>query len=221
MVTVGIDMGSNRRSVELAGREGVHAAVGIHPNEASDWSQAAFAEVSELATDERVVAIGESGLDFYRDYAPAADQHRAFVAHIELAKRLDKALIIHTRDSLDAALDVLDAAGPPPEFVFHCWSGDVAQMERAVALGASISFAGNISFKNAGNLRAVVPRVPPDRLLVETDSPYLTPAPHRGRPNSPAMVVHVGNAVAEVLGEPPEQVAERTSTNARRVFGIS
>ena len=221
LVTVGIDAPSSRRSVELARTHDVHAAVGIHPGSSEGWTDDALGAIEDLATDDAVVAVGETGLDFYRDYSPRPDQERAFRAHIELAQRVDKALIIHTRASLDAALDILEEVGPPPRLVFHCWSGDKAGLERALALGAYVSFAGNVSFKSAGDLRAVVPLVPEDRLVIETDSPYLSPVPHRGRPNAPARVIDIGAAVATQLGVAPEAVAEQTSVNARRLFAVA
>lgn len=221
IVTVGIDAESNDRSVELATRDGVWAAVGIHPNAATGWDGSAMATVARLAADERVVGVGESGLDFYRDYAPRDAQHAAFEAHIALAKDLDKTLIIHTRDSIGEAIEVLEQAGPPDRVIFHCWSGGASDLERALDLGAFVSFAGNVSFKNAQELRDVVVLVTSDRLLVETDSPYLSPLPHRGEPNSPARVVHVGAAIADVLDVPAEEIARRTSQNALRAFGLS
>lgn len=221
IVTVGIDAESNDRSVELAARDGVWAAVGIHPNSATGWDGSAMTTVARLAADDRVVGVGESGLDFYREYAPRDAQHAAFEAHIALAKELDKALIIHTRDSLGEAVDVLERTGPPERVIFHCWSGGASDLERVLDLGAFVSFAGNVSFKNAQELRDAVVLVSSDRLLVETDSPYLSPVPHRGKPNSPARVVHVGAAIAEVLGVPAEDIARRTSHNALRVFGLS
>ena len=220
MVTVGIDPGSNVRSIALADGETVFAAVGIHPNSSTGWSEASEQALEAQASSDGVVAVGETGLDFYRDYCPADDQHRSFRSHIALAKRLDKAMIIHTRDSIEQALDVLDEVGPPDRFVFHCWSGDPVHLERALGQGAYVSFAGNVSFSSADDLRAAVPSVPEDRLLVETDSPYLTPVPHRGKPNAPANVVHVGAAVAGVLGIEPEQVAAFTYHNASRLFGV-
>lgn len=220
MVTVGIDRESNDRSVALADGETVFAAVGIHPNSSTGWSEASEQALEVQASDDGVVAVGETGLDFYRDYCPADDQHRSFRSHIALAKRLDKAMIIHTRDSIEQALDVLDDVGPPGRFVFHCWSGQPTHLESALRQGAYISFAGNVSFSSADDLRAAAGSVPEDRLLVETDSPYLTPVPHRGKPNAPANVVHVGAAVARVLGIEPEEVAEITYRNASRLFGI-
>lgn len=221
MLTVGIDSGSNQRSIELAAAEGVYASVGIHPNSATGWSDSDALSIEGLLTSVGVVAVGETGLDFYRDRAPRPDQERAFAAHIELAKRYDKALVIHTRESLPATLDVLEKAGPPDRFVMHCWSGTSDDLSRAVALGSFVSFAGNVSFKNAAALREVVPLVPEDRLLLETDSPYLTPVPFRGKPNAPAKVVHVGAAVADTLGRSPEEVAELTAVNARRFLALT
>ena len=221
MVTVGIDPGSNDRSFELAATEGVWAAVGIHPNSSSGWDGSAMARVKALASDQRVVAIGESGLDFYRDYAPREDQEAAFEAHIALSKELEKSLIIHTRDSIEETLGVLERVGPPQRVIFHCWSGGPVDLRRALDLGAYISFAGNVSFSNAQDLRDVAALVERDRLLVETDSPYLSPVPFRGKPNSPARVVHVGAAVADVLGISSEDLAERTTQNAVEVFQLS
>ena len=221
MLTVGIDEASNRRSIELAKDPNVWAAVGIHPNSSAGWNEGTLEDLRTLSRDPGVVAIGETGLDFYRDHATPDDQARAFSAHISLAKETNKALVIHTRASLPEALTQLATEGPPARFIFHCWSGDEGDLRRARELDAYISFAGNVSFKSAQALRSVVPLVAEDRLLIETDSPYLTPVPHRGSPNSPANVIHVGAAVAEVLGVPVHEVAERTASNARRAFGLS
>lgn len=220
MLTVGFDRESNPRSVALAENEGVYASVGLHPNSATAFDDATVATFEPLLSNPKVVAVGETGLDFYRDWAPRADQERAFSAQIALAKSYGKALVIHTRESLPAALDLLESQGPPERFVLHCWSGTPADLERVRAMDGYVSFAGNVSFKSAADLRDVVPLVPADRLLIETDSPYLTPVPHRGKPNSPAKVVHVGEAVAEVLSAPPEEIATLTTANARRFFGL-
>ena len=218
MLTVGIDVPSSRRSIEIAATYGLKAAVGLHPNSATEWNTSVESELRDLLSDDVVAAVGESGLDFYRDYAPADAQRDAFAAHIELAKEFDKALVIHTRDSLDQALDVLTEVGPPERFVFHCWSGDLGRLKRAVNLGARISFAGNVSFKNAGDLREAAAAVPDDRLLVETDSPYLSPEPHRGKPNEPRQVSFVGVAVAAARGVPVRDLAELTGSNAAATF---
>ena len=220
VVTIGTDVDSSRRAVELATDERVLAAVGVHPNSADEWNEEALVAVRELLTSERVVAVGETGLDFYRDHVQPEVQRAAFEAHIELAKQHDKALVIHTRSSVDQALDVLERVGPPERFVFHCWSGDETQLRRALALGAIISFAGNVSFKNAQNLRGAAAAVPADRLMVETDSPYLAPVPHRGEANEPSHVALVGEAVAIARGQDLGTVARQTTANARRFFGL-
>lgn len=220
MLTVGIDVSSSRAAIELAHDERVHAAVGLHPNSADDWDERTAATIEELAAAPEVVAVGETGLDFYRDHAERSNQERAFRDHIALAKRFDKALVIHTRASIDAALDVLDAEGAPPRLVFHCWSGDETQLSRALEIGSYVSFAGNVSFKNASNLRAAAALVPADRLLVETDAPFLTPEPHRGRPNEPGHVALVGEAVAGARHEDAASLARVTAANARRFFGL-
>lgn len=176
--------------------------------------------IEELLAHPRVVALGETGLDFYRDHAPRTLQRQNFAAHIELATKHSKALIIHTRESAGVALDTLEEHGMPERVVFHCWSGDLTELERALAIGAFVSFAGNVSFKSAGALRAAVPMVPTDRLMVETDSPYLTPVPHRGHPNEPSYVTLVGAAVAGARGETVQEVAAITAANARRAFGL-
>lgn len=207
----------------LAGMDidGVFAAVGVHPNDATGWGPEVLAEVEELVDRPNVVAVGESGLDFYRDEAPPRLQHEAFQAHIDLALRYDRALVIHTRDSLTQTLEVLESRERLPRLVFHCWSGEVEMLGRALSTGGYISFAGNISYKSAGSLRAAAIEVPDDRLLIETDSPFLAPVPHRGHPNEPAFVVDVGNAVAAARGEDPEVIATRTAENAKRLFALS
>ena len=177
--------------------------------------------IAELAADERVVGIGESGLDFYRDHAAPAAQAKAFDAHIELALETSRPLIIHTRESIDVALTTLESRDDVPRVIFHCWSGDREDLRRALELGAYISFAGNVSYKSAQNLRDAAALVPGDRLLVETDSPYLAPVPHRGKSNEPAFVADVGAAVAEARSESVDEIAKTTTANARSVFGIA
>jgi TatD DNase family protein len=218
LLTVGIDVESSRRSVEIAQQFGVKASVGVHPNSSLAWSPDSEAALRDLVGRDEVAAIGESGLDFYRDHAPPETQRVAFSAHIGLAKESDKALVIHTRDSVTDALELLAAEGPPPKLVFHCWSGDDVQLKLALELGAYISFAGNVSFKNAGALRDAAAVVPDDRLLVETDSPYLSPEPHRGKPNEPRQVSFVGLAVGQARGVPTRTVADLTTANATALF---
>jgi TatD DNase family protein len=221
LITVGIDAESSERSLRIARRNDCYASAGVHPNSGAEFSAEVRRRIEVLLGDERVVAVGETGLDFYRDRCPHDVQRRSFIEHIELAHRYDKALIVHTRDSVDAALDTLEAAGPPRRLVFHCWSGNAAQLKRALDADAYVSFAGNVSFKNAEPLRAIARQVPPDRLLIETDSPFLAPAPHRGKPNEPAMVADVGAAVASALDVTTADISTVTATNAARLFGLS
>jgi TatD DNase family protein len=221
LVTMAIDSQSSIESLRIAQRYDVFCSAGVHPNSATEYGPDARASIEELLTEKRVVAVGETGLDFYRDRAPVDVQRRSFLEHIELAHEYNKALIIHTRDSVEAALDMLRAAGPPKRLVFHCWSGDLPQLNDAVEEGAYISFAGNVSFKNAGDLRSVAREVPLDKILVETDSPFLAPVPHRGKPNEPAYVADVGAALAATLDLAVEDLATTTTSNARALFGLS
>lgn len=220
MLVCGTDPPTSARAVELAQLPGVWAAAGLHPTSAREWTGEVEAAIEELLGHERVVAVGESGLDMYWDTSYLDVQQRVFEAHIRWAKEHDKALVIHTRSSVDEAIETLERVSPPERLVFHCWSGDHTQMERALGLGSFVSFAGNVTFKSAAALRELAALVPEDRLLVETDSPYLAPVPHRGKPNEPANVVLVGTAVAEARREAVEAVAEATTRNAQRLLSI-
>ena len=220
MLTAGTEIESSRLALELASNDGVHAAVGVHPNDCSGFSDRDAALLDEMLDDRRAVAVGESGLDFYRHETDHRSQHRAFDVHIDLAKKHGKALVVHTRESVGAALDQLERAGPPDLLVFHCWSGTAGDLHRALDLGSFVSFAGNVSFKSANDLREAAALVPDDRLLVETDSPFLTPEPHRGKRNEPRNVVHVGEVLAAVRGASLPDVARLTSRNAERLFGL-
>ena len=220
MVVLGVDPAQSARAIELTREEGVWAGAAYHPTSAKGWQDEWADEIDELLKNDSVVAVGETGIDLYWDTSYFDDQVNAFKKHIDLAKEHDKTLVIHTRDSIDETTAILEEIGPPNRLIFHCWSGSEPQAERAMALGSMISFAGNVSFKSAADLRAVARTIPPERLLIETDSPYLTPVPHRGRPNEPAYVVHVGAALAEARGQKPEEVAEITTSNAVRLFGL-
>ncbi|HEX2295277.1 MAG TPA: TatD family hydrolase [Actinomycetota bacterium] len=220
MLVCGTDVPTSQRAAELAGLPGVWAAAGLHPTSAREWSDEVAAALEALLGRDRVVAVGESGLDMYWDTSFLDVQQRVFEAHIAWAKEHHKALVIHTRSSVDEALATLERVAPPERLVFHCWSGDREQMDRALDLGAFVSFAGNVTFKSAGALRELAATVPGDRLLVETDSPYLAPVPHRGKPNEPAHVVFVGTAVAEARGETVGAVAETTARNAQRLLAL-
>ncbi len=222
IVTLGVDVPTSRRCTRLAAEfDGVWAGVAYHPSETQGWHHTWTADIEALAEEPRVVAIGESGLDYHWDTSFVDSQQRAFAAHIGMAKRLDKTLVIHTRDSIAEALEMLNRAGAPERLVFHCWTGSIEHLEEALGLGAYISFAGNVSYKKAPEIREAAKAVPADRLLVETDSPYLAPEPYRGKPNEPAYVVAVGEAVAVARDQAAEEVAAMSTANARTVFGLS
>lgn len=219
LVTVGTDLQGGARAVELATQyPQVWAVVGIHPTEATGFSPETAARIEELGAHEKVVAIGEVGLDYHWDYSTPADQDVAFRAQINIAKRLSKPLVLHIRDAMPQVLALLQEVGPPEGLVFHCFSGDTVQAATALDLGGYLSFAGNVTYKSAESLREAARSVPLDRLLVETDSPYLAPVPFRGKKNEPAYVAHVGAALAATLGIPPKELAAATTANANAVF---
>lgn len=217
----GTDVATSEHAVRLAAHAGVWAGAAFHPSSAKGWDDSWAEPIEELLGLDSVRAVGETGLDHYWDTSFNEDQERAFIAHIRMSKKYDKTLVIHTRDSLDAVIEILERVGAPPRAIFHCWSGETPQqMSRALGLGAFVSFAGNVSFKNAPGLRAAAALVPEDRLLVETDSPYLAPMPKRGKKNEPSYLVHVGEAVAAARGVEASAIAAITTRNARTVFGL-
>jgi TatD DNase family protein len=221
LVCVGTDLASSRRAVELADRHPeVRATVGLHPHEASRLDEE-WDALAALARDRAdvVAGIGEGGFDFFYEHSDRAAQEAAFRAQIALARDLDRALVIHSRDAWDDTFRVLGEVGVPPRTVFHCFTGGPDEARRALELGAYVSFSGIVSFKNADDVRAAAAVVPLDRVLVETDAPYLAPVPYRGRPNRPAWVVEVGAALAAATGRPVDEVAAATCRNAREVFG--
>lgn len=220
VLTIATSYDETHRSLEIARRyDAVSAAAGIHPNYAAEKFDR-FADLAALFETEPLVGVGETGLDFYRDYAPRDMQEHAFRAHIELALERDLPLIIHVREAHDETLAVLDSYREMPKGVFHCFSGTADYAEEVLKRGFFISIAGNVTFKKADSLRAVAAAVPLGRLLVETDSPYLAPVPKRGRTNEPAFVHYTAQKVAECLGVPFEDVARSTSANAWRLFGV-
>lgn len=222
IMVIGADLPSSRGAVHLAeAHPDLFATVGIHPHDASTWSAAAEAELRSLARSEKVRAIGEIGLDFYRDLSPRDRQYEAFRAQLDLAGELDLPVVIHTRDSMEEVLDVLEPVGRSGRKVLlHCWSGSVEQARRACEFGAVLGIGGVVTYKNAGELPEVVRHTRLERLVVETDCPYLTPAPHRGRRNEPAYLPLVIQRMAEVTGAAPAEVAGRTRDAGRRFFGL-
>ncbi len=219
LLTVGIDGASCRAA--LAAAEDfpqVYAAIGRHPNSARGFDEADLAELRGLAAHERCVAIGETGLDFYREGAPAADQERAFAAQIALARELSKPLVIHTRAAEEQTLAQLAREAEGVSVVMHCFSMP-ARLEECLGRGYAISFAGNVTYKAAAELAQAAARVPEDRLLVETDAPFLSPVPLRGKPNQPAFVAHTLAFIAQLRGVAAERLGAIVERNAERVFG--
>jgi TatD DNase family protein len=220
IVTVGTNPATNRQA--LAAAEAfpqVYAAIGHHPNEASGFDHSQLAELEELAGHPRCVAIGETGLDHYRTHAPKADQERAFAAQIELAHRLDKPLIIHTRAADRDTLDTLRQHATGLNVVLHCFSMADRIAECLEQPNWWLSFAGNVTFPTAQPLRDAMLRVPAERLLVETDAPYLAPQPVRGKPNQPAYVTHTARAIAIERRIEYAELERATDAAAARLFG--
>jgi len=224
VVNVGCDLPSSRWSVSCAAEyPDVYAAVAIHPNETAPLDSSrdlVLTTVAELAASPKVVAIGETGLDYYRDWSPRDVQRSWFRAHIELARRTGKALMIHDREAHADVLAILAEYAPwrPYSVIFHCFSGD-ADMARACAeAGYVMSFAGNVTFKNAGPLREAARVAPPELILAETDAPYLTPVPHRGKPNSPAMTAHTVRFLAALKNLDLADFCARLQATGTRVF---
>lgn len=219
LVCVGYDLDSSRAAVALAAaRPNIFATVGVHPNYLAEAPPNWLAEVRQLARAPRVVGIGETGLDYYRTYTTPEQQQLGLQAHLRLADDLGLPVVIHCRDAASALMPLL-ADHSPSRGVLHCFSGDVAQMEAAVDAGYFVSLAGTVTFKSAGSLRAVAAAAPAERLLVETDCPYLSPVPHRGQRNEPANVRLTATCVAEARGVSLETIAQQTSANAADLFG--
>lgn len=221
MVTVGTDLASSAECIGTAGAfDGVWAAVGIHPHNAIEATEAVLGHLRSLAEHPNVVAIGETGLDWFREHSPRVRQEEAFREQIRMAKELGKTLMIHCRDAHDDVLRVLEDEGAPERTVFHAFSGDVAFAERCAEEGWFCSFAGNVTFRNAPDLREAAAHAPLELLLTETDSPYLSPHPHRGQPNEPARVPLVVEELADVHGLSALEMARVTSQNAERAFAL-
>lgn len=220
MVVIGTDLETSVRALDLATRHhAVHPTVGLHPHDASKLA-AEWAQLEMLSAADDVVAIGEAGFDLHYEHSPRSEQEAAFRLQIRLAKDRDKALVIHSREAWDDTFRVLSEEGPPPRCVFHCFTGGVDEARRALDLGAYLSFSGIVSFAGADDVRAAAAFAPAERILVETDAPYLAPVPHRGKPNEPALLPYVGEALAAARGEAVEDTAAMTTANARAVFAL-
>ena len=223
IVQVGVDVPSSRWSADLAARdERVLAAVAVHPNEAPrlDDLDEALRAIEALAAEPRIRGIGETGLDTFRTGEEGrAAQETSFRSHIAIAKRHGKALIIHDRDAHDDVLRVLDSEGAPETVILHCFSGDAAFATECVRRGYLLSFAGTVTFGSAGDLRAAAAVTPPEQMLVETDAPYLTPMPHRGRPNASYLIPLTVRALAATTGTDLDALCAAISANGERVLG--
>jgi TatD DNase family protein len=226
VITVGVDLPSSRWSAGRADPgQGIYAAVAVHPNETAAAASSparrdeVLAEIAKLAALPQVRAVGETGLDYYREHAAPDVQHDWFRAHIDIAKQAGKALMIHDREAHDDVLAILEAEGPPERVVFHCFSGDAAMAKRCADAGYVMSFAGNLTFANAPALRDAAAAAPADLLLVETDAPFLTPVPYRGRPNTPAMVTYTVRCLAEVKQLAVADMCALVTATGARMFG--
>lgn len=237
ILTIGIDLPSSHEAIKIASTyEQVYAAVGVHPNSATSWTSGSLDELRDLASHPKVMAIGEIGLDYYRQYAPHDVQQRVFLEQLALAKTLNKPIVLHTRNAINDpacinhAIDILEdwvaeiganKAFTQPYGVFHSFSGDIAQAERCAELGFYLGITGPVTFKNAQNIKEVVQYMPLEKLLIETDAPFLTPHPYRGKRNQPAYVKYIAEEMARIKKRSLPQIASITSDNAQRLFGWS
>ncbi|HEX2088843.1 MAG TPA: TatD family hydrolase [Actinomycetota bacterium] len=221
LICVGIDVESSTRSVELARSfSGIFATAGVHPHTASEFDRNSRANLEALASASVVVGIGETGLDYYRELSPRGDQHRAFREHIAVSVDSGKPLVVHVREAWEDALRILEEERAE-KVVLHCFSGDEALAKEATARGYFLSFAGNVTYPNAGALRDAAGAVTPDQILCETDSPFLAPQVVRGRANSPANLPFTLAALAEVRGVSVAEVAAATAAAAQSAFRLS
>jgi TatD DNase family protein len=213
-------LGVARETARQGGVPRAWATVGLHPHDASEGIDEVAALLARAVGEDNgaVVAVGECGLDYYYEHSPQAEQRAAFAAQVALAHARNLALVIHARDAWDDLFDVLDAEGVPERTVLHCFTGGPDEVDRCLRAGMYVSFSGIVTFKNASDVRAAVARCPLDRLLVETDSPFLAPVPHRGRTNEPSYLPLVGEAIAAVKGCSADEVRDRTALSTAMVF---
>jgi len=216
-IVIGTDLEKSEEAIAVAHRhDGVWATAGIHPHEAQHGTQGIF----ELLSDPKVKAVGECGLDYFYDHSPRDTQMEVFAEHIRWAHDLNLALVVHTRDAWDDTFEVLDREGVPEKTVFHCFTGGVAEARLALDRGVLLSFSGIITFPKADDVRQAGAYCPLESLLVETDAPFLTPVPFRGKPNTPAKVLLVGQALAEARNQPAETIAQFTWDNASSLYSL-
>lgn len=222
-ITVGTSLEDSRRAIELAAMyEHMYAAIGIHPHEAKDGDAAALTELKRLAKQEKVVALGETGLDFHYNFSKQPDQARVFAAHLEIARETGLPVVVHSRNAFDETVEILDCSGRGLKgVVFHCFSGSAEQAQQLLDRGYYLSFTGVVTFKNAEATRAAARVVPLDRLMVETDAPYMSPEPVRKqKPNEPALMVYTAKLLADLKGVNLDNLAQATTRNAIEFFGL-
>ncbi|HPF44745.1 MAG TPA: TatD family hydrolase [Syntrophomonadaceae bacterium] len=222
IICIGYDYQSSLTAVRLARKyKEIFAVVGVHPHDAKELNEDILAKLFDLGREHKVVAIGEIGLDYYRNLSPKEVQQKAFVAQLQLARELKKPIVIHDRDAHQDVLDTLKTEkGGVNEGIMHCYSGHLPLAVELMKMGFYISFAGPVTYKNAKKTQEVAAKIPLDRLLVETDCPYLTPEPFRGKMNEPANVLLVAEKIAQIRQKTLEEIAYQTSLNAHRVFHI-
>ncbi|MBO8138142.1 MAG: TatD family hydrolase [Desulfotomaculum sp.] len=222
VINIGHDIQSSLQSIQLAEKYSfIYSAVGVHPHDAKDVPEDYLQQLENMCRCDRVLAVGEIGLDYYYDLSPRDVQKKVFVNQLNLAKKLSKPVIVHLRDAYGDFLDIMQKERLEPiTGVMHCFSGSWEVAKECLEMGFYISFAGPVTFKNADRLREVASRVPLDRLLIETDCPYLTPVPYRGKRNEPAYVKHVAEQLAAVKGIPVNELTEAVINNAERLFNI-
>jgi len=221
MIVPGTDLASSAQAIELAEKyEFIYAAVGVHPHDSKDWDEALLKNLEELASNKKVVAIGETGLDYFYDFSPKEKQIQAFEDQIKLAVKLKLPLIIHNREADKDVMEIMRKYNGQVRAQFHCFAGSIEDARELIEMHHYISFTGNITFTKADNLRKVLSRIDTENLLLETDSPFMTPVPHRGKRNEPSMIRLVAEKIAEVHHVTVEDVARTTSFNAYKLFGI-
>ena len=223
-ITVGTSLEDSQAAIKLAAMyEGMYATIGIHPHEAGSADTAALEELRRLGRRTKVVAVGETGLDFHYNFSKQPDQKRVFIAHLEIAGELGLPVVVHSRNAFDETVEILDRHGTGLKgVVFHCFGGSAEQAEALLRRGYHISFTGVVTFKNAQATRAAARAVPLDRLMVETDCPYMSPEPLRShKPNEPALMIHTARVLAELKGVKMENFAQATTQTAVTFFGLS
>ncbi len=222
VITVGTDISDAEKALEIADRfESVFVSMGVHPHNAKEVHEDTFTMMEKLAKNPKVVAYGEIGLDFFRNWSPRSVQTTVFADQLELAKKLAKPVVIHLRNAYEEGMDMLEKAAPfDTGGVIHCFSGDQKDADRALELGFYISIPGTVTYKKNDRLRTILSKLPEDRILLETDAPFLAPEPLRGKDNEPAFIVHTARKVAEIRKVSVEEISRVTTANAIRLFRL-